>query len=249
MIGGPGSSASGTVAGALAAVPGVAVLLAAALLASGNPARATPPTGAVTGTVESANLRFLGTDLHLLVAGDRPAPTVLLLHGGRFSAETWRQLGTLGRLAAAGYRAVALDLPGHGESGPSESPRADFLTSLLPLLADSPVAVVSPSMSGSYSLPLLARRPSQVAAFVALAPVGIEEHRAQLQGNGVPALLIWGEEDRVIPLAEADLLAQALPHSRKVVLPGAGHACYLDRPDDFHRELVAFLDSVFFPDR
>lgn len=238
MIGRMGSAMAGTVAGALVAV----------LLATGTPALAAP-TGTVTGTVESADLRFLGADLHLLVAGDRPAPTVLLLHGARFSAETWRQLGTLERLAAAGYRAVALDLPGHGESEPSQIPPADFLVAVLPLLAGQPVVVVSPSMSGAYSLPLLARRPAQVAAFVALAPVGIEEHRAQIQGNGVPALLLWGEEDRVIPLAQADLLAQALPHSRKVVLPGAGHACYLDRPDDFHRELVAFLDGVFFPDR
>ena len=36
--------------------------------------------------------------------------SVLLLHGIRFSSETWQNLGTLHRLAQAGYRARANSL-------------------------------------------------------------------------------------------------------------------------------------------
>ena len=44
-------------------------------------------------------------------AGERGL-TVLLLHGMRFSSATWVELGTLHVLAALGYTAVAIDLPG-----------------------------------------------------------------------------------------------------------------------------------------
>ena len=38
--------------------------------------------------------------------------TVLLLHGKAFSSATWAQLDTIQILAAAGHRALAVDLPG-----------------------------------------------------------------------------------------------------------------------------------------
>ena len=55
-----------------------------------------------------------GVNLHHVTA--RPssagAVTFLLLHGGAFSSETWRELGTIQALAALGYTTVAIDMPG-----------------------------------------------------------------------------------------------------------------------------------------
>jgi abhydrolase domain-containing protein 14 len=193
--------------------------------------------------VESRELRLNGARIHFLEAGR--GETVLLLHGMRYSAQTWRELGTLELLAREGYRAVALDLPGFGESDASEAPVDRFLASLLPLIADRPVVVVSPSMSGRFSFPLLLKRPSFVLGFVPIAPAELAEYLDQLRGRDLPALVVWGENDEIVPPRSSRALAEALPNSRRVEIPGAGHACYLDQPQVFHRELLLFLKGLF----
>lgn len=228
------------------------LLFTAATLGAESPPMSTAPPAPVADDssstaatkIHSRELTLMGARLHFLEAGHGQTPTVLLLHGARFSAETWRQLGTLELLARQGYRAVALDLPGYGRSAASTTPPAQFLAQLIPLISDEPLVIVSPSMSGAYSLPVLIRRSSWITGYVAVAPAGIDEHRDELAGSKIASLILWGEKDDIIPLRQAKRLGAALENSRQVVLEGAGHACYLDRPIDFHRELLRFLASL-----
>ena len=60
---------------------------------------------------------------------------------------------------------------------------------------------------------------------------------------GIPLLLLWGEHDRSVPLDVGRAAARRFPHAQLVVLPGAGHAPYLDRPEAFNRALIDFLDA------
>ena len=110
--------------------------------------------------------------------------------------------------------------------------------------SEDPLAAVSPSMSGRYSLPLVTTRPRRVGGFVAVAPVAIPAHQDKLNGISVPTLAIWGQNDRVVPIAQADLLVREVPGARKVIVPGAGHALYMDDEATFHKELVAFLAEL-----
>lgn len=59
----------------------------------------------------------------------------------------------------------------------------------------------------------------------------------------IPLLLLWGEQDRSVPLDVGRAAARRFPHAQLVVLPGAGHAPYLDRPEAFNRALIDFLDA------
>ena len=56
-----------------------------------------------------------------------------------------------------------------------------------------------------------------------------------------PTLLIWGDEDRETPLAQGQLMAQAIPGARLEVFPGAGHYSYLDQPTAFCALVRSFL--------
>lgn len=58
-----------------------------------------------------------------------------------------------------------------------------------------------------------------------------------------PTLILYGDRDTHLgPQALQSL--RHLPRHRVAVLPGAGHACYLDKPGDFHRALLGFLGQL-----
>jgi abhydrolase domain-containing protein 14 len=169
---------------------------------------------------------------------------VLLLHGARFHSGTWKQLGTLDRLATEGFRVVALDLPGFGESPPAPSGASLDLAAFIAAQKLAKPVVLSPSMSGHIALPLVTRHPEQVAGFVAVAPVELPAYESALRKLALPTLIVWGEQDEVVPVAQANALHGWVKDSQLVILQGARHPCYLDRPDQFHAALIAFLKSV-----
>ena len=56
-------------------------------------------------------------------------------------------------------------------------------------------------------------------------------------------LVLWGDRDRIFPLATGRRLARALANARLEVLPGCGHVPPTERPVAFARRVVAFLDE------
>lgn len=174
---------------------------------------------------------------------------VVLLHGKAFSSRTWEQLGTLQLLAQRGYRAVALDLPGFGNSAPSkeastEAGRAELLERVLQDLHVQNAVLVSPSLSGHYALPFLMRGHHQLRGFVPIAPASTQNYtQEQFQAVKTPTLILYGELDRTLARESLRQLRH-LPNHSTVKLRNAGHACYLHKPQDFHLELLAFLDHL-----
>ncbi|MDQ7859479.1 MAG: alpha/beta fold hydrolase [Armatimonadota bacterium] len=61
---------------------------------------------------------------------------------------------------------------------------------------------------------------------------------------GVPTLVIWGTADRVIPCAQAQAVAAAIPTARLRLLPGLGHVPYLEDAEAFTAALTGFLSEV-----
>jgi len=213
------------------------VAMAVALGALGVPASSPlAPAVAQEVTITAFEVEVEGQTIHGRAAGPKSGAPILLLHGAAFDSGTWQKLGTLAVLADAGHRAVAVDLPGFGRSKGAQANPGRFLESLLPALDLERPIIVSPSMSGRFSFPFLLAHPDRVAGFVAVAPVGAPEFAAHTHGSPIPALVVWGERDRVLPLSQAQPLADAFAHARVLVLPRAQHPAYLDQPETFHRE-------------
>lgn len=87
--------------------------------------------------------------------GDESAPVVLLMHGGGQTRHSWG--GTARALAARGYRAIAVDARGHGESDWSKdgSYKAEIFAHDLDAIArlfPSPPAVVGASLGGNSAM-------------------------------------------------------------------------------------------------
>lgn len=56
-----------------------------------------------------------------------------------------------------------------------------------------------------------------------------------------PTLVLWGEEDRVFPLAVGEGLHQTIKGSRFIRIPKAGHIPQWERPDLVNQELITFI--------
>ncbi|XP_028680857.2 protein ABHD14B [Erpetoichthys calabaricus] len=180
-----------------------------------------------------------------------PRLSVLLLHGIRFSSEIWLNLKTLEKLAEAGYRAVAIDLPGLGNSKEAVAPSqigipapGSFLKEVVVGLQLSPVVVISPSLSGMYSLPFLFEHNNLVKAYIPVAPICTEKFTAESYAAiKTPAFIVYGDQDAELGEASFRNLKNLASH-RVLVMKGASHACYLDNPEEWHSGVLDFLSSL-----
>lgn len=170
---------------------------------------------------------------------------ILLLHGAKFQAATWRELTTLDRLDDAGYRPHAIDLPGFGKSPRCAVTHETVLQTFIQDQKLSRPVLVGPSMSGRISLDFALKYPEFVGGLVLIGAVGVRQRSEQLDTIGVPCLILWGSNDTVAPLESARLLHERIPGAELRIFDNASHPCYLDQPDLWHQELLGFLHKNF----
>jgi pimeloyl-ACP methyl ester carboxylesterase len=74
------------------------------------------------------------------------------------------------------------------------------------------------------------------------SPRDLDVHIAG-SGLDVPALIIWGGRDRVLPLAHARRLHRELPNSCLAIVDEAGHLPHEEFPDKVNQLILDFLDG------
>ncbi len=87
----------------------------------------------------------------------------------------------------------------------------------------------------------------KVPAFVWRATVrGIldDDFSAELRRINAPTLVIWGDEDALVPREDQDALARGIPDARLLVYQGAGHAFYWEDPARAGADLALFVAGL-----
>ena len=126
-----------------------------------------------------------GLKIRAVERGAPNAPPVVLLHGWGCSAYIFRD--NLPAIADAGFRAIAVDLKGHGLSDKPRERREytvdallDHIREILDALGIERARLVGHSMGGALTYHFAARFPERVESIGLLSPVGL---------TGVP--LMW----------------------------------------------------------
>jgi pimeloyl-ACP methyl ester carboxylesterase len=120
----------------------------------------------------------------------------------------------------------------------SDLPPGEFAGTLLPTMFSGTTAQQDVDEFGAS---LLAFHP---AGFRAMARASAEDLRGALPAIGVPALLVYGDQDVRAPLTVAEDLQAAISGSTLVVLPGAGHVCNIEAPEAFNGAVRNFLHTI-----
>lgn len=68
-----------------------------------------------------------------------------------------------------------------------------------------------------------------------------DDSEDELHSIAAPTLVVWGDQDSLLPRSDQERLTAAIPASRLIVYEGGGHPFYWEEPERVARDLVAFL--------
>ncbi|GAX74228.1 hypothetical protein CEUSTIGMA_g1677.t1 [Chlamydomonas eustigma] len=206
--------------------------------------------------LETGSIKFADIEAHyqLYDVPGTDVPVVVFLHGAKYTSKNWVDLGTLKLLQSNGFRTAAIDLPGYGKTRKlpylDNNMRAEFLKTVFEFLGRGSnltsigAALVSPSMSGKWAIPFLDRYGVMLKGWVPVAPVGVMQWGGpwEYTHKRVQLLAVYGEQDEM--KEEADDLLKLFSTSNKVIIPDAGHACYMEKTEAFHLHLKTFIGKA-----
>jgi non-heme chloroperoxidase len=71
-----------------------------------------------------------------------------------------------------------------------------------------------------------------------------DDSLGELHKIKTPTLVVWGDQDAILPQSDQETLAAAITGSRLLVYPGAGHAFYWEDPGRVASDLAAFIAGL-----
>jgi pimeloyl-ACP methyl ester carboxylesterase len=114
---------------------------------------------------------------------------------------------------------------------------------VLPTLLGSTTVASRPLVSGRVR-GLVQAAPPAAVAWAQRAMAARPDSFDALRAFDRPALVIVGAEDVLAPPPDAQAMAEALPQSRLVIVPEAGHLTAVETPEAFNAAVGGFLTEL-----
>lgn len=147
-----------------------------------------------------------------------------------------------------------LDPAGVWSAPPSELQKVMARTGRNPLMARSEDEFAQMPAFAMSDPPFIPRPMLDVIAQERIANFALEERifrqlrtdsvEARVAGLATPALIVWGDEDRSLDVASAEILHKLMPRSQVKIMHGVGHLPMLERPRASAEAYLRFRASL-----
>jgi pimeloyl-ACP methyl ester carboxylesterase len=163
---------------------------------------------------------FEGISLAADVWGEETSTPVLLMHGGGQTRHAWGS--TARALAAAGWRAITLDLRGHGDSGWARNGDYSFATFAADCIAvcdqlETPPVLVGASLGGVSAILAEGNSDRVVSSGLVIVDITPQSNAAGIQR--IKDFMISGLGGFATLEEAADAIAAYTPHRERTVNP------------------------------
>ncbi|RSM81986.1 alpha/beta hydrolase [Kibdelosporangium aridum] len=134
--------------------------------------------------------------------------------------------------------AVGIQVPGH--------PIADFFSLTLPQVAELSYHDPARFAVDQAALPAAAKQEmagnrATLSVYAGDPAMADPTLRARLAGITVPALVVWGDSDRIATPDYGRAYAKAIPTAKFLLLTKTGHLPQLENPDELEKAIHDFL--------
>lgn len=167
--------------------------------------------------------------------------------GGALAQElAYRHPDRIRRLVLCATGAGGLMVPGHPRimailATPLRYWSPSYLTRVAPVLY-GPDIVDDPEMLSRQRYIRFTRSPSGRGYLYQVLALRRFVSALWLHRLRQPTLVLHGDADPIVPVANARILAARIPDARLVTVPGGGHLFLLTRPQEMARLITDFLD-------
>ena len=87
-------------------------------------------------------------------------------------------------------------------------------------------------------------RPPECIASAIIFDQTVQDYRPVVPKVSVPSLLCFGRDEKLIPIAGGEYLAEHMPEARLVVFEESGHCPFLEETERFNQEVERFIQSL-----